>query len=313
LQKVDKVSKVEIIAPATVANLNVGFDSLGLALNSPTERMILRVVEENGVRLILEPNSELPSEAELNVAGKAAISALNMLDKPFGVEIEIYKSIMPGSGIGSSAASAVAAVVGVCELAKLVGKDLSETDRLEAALDGEQIASGFRHSDNIAPALLGGLCLIDPDGVPRKLPVPDGLHIVVLHPQVEIKTSESRAVLPSKVLLRDAIHASAWMGRFVQSCYTNDLEGFSYSLKDLLVGPYRKPLLPAFDKCEKAAKNAGTLGGGISGSGPSSFWIANSKENAVSIAKALEEVMLNESIEYNVHVTTVSNTGAHAV
>ena len=271
------MNQVEIIAPATVANLNVGFDALGLALSSPSERMVLRTFEGKGVRLVLEADSNLPREAELNVAGMAAISALHKLGDPFGVEIEIYKSIMPGSGIGSSAASAVAAVVGVCELAKLIDKDLSEIDRLESALDGEQIASGSRHSDNIAPALFGGLRLIDPEGVSHKLPVPEGLHLVVLHPQVVIKTAESRAVLPSKVLLQDAIHSSAWMGRFVQSCYTNDLEGFSHSLKDLLVGPYRKPLLPAFDKCEQAAINAGALTGGISGSGPSSFWVANSK------------------------------------
>ena len=307
------MNQVEVIAPATVANLNVGFDTLGLALNSPSERMILRTFEGNGVRLILEPDSNLPREAELNVAGKAAISALHKLGGPFGVEIEIYKSIMPGSGIGSSAASAVAAVVGVCELAKLIERDLSEIERLESALDGEQIASGSRHADNIAPALFGGLCLIDPDGVSSKLPVPDGLHLVVLHPQVVIETAKSREVLPSTVLLQDAIHASAWMGRFVQSCYTNDLEGFSTSLKDLLVGPYRKSQLPAFDKCELAAKNAGALTGGISGSGPSSFWVANSKDKANAISKALEVVMTTESVDYNIHVTTVSNIGAHAV
>jgi homoserine kinase len=103
------------------------------------------------------------------------------------------------------------------------------------------------------------------------------------------------------------------MGRFVQSCYTNDLEGFSHSLKDLLVGPYRKPLLPAFDKCEQAAMNAGALTGGISGSGPSSFWVANSKVNADAIAKALEVVMTSESVDCHIHVATVSNLGAHAV
>lgn len=307
------MNQVEIIAPATVANLNVGFDALGLALSSPSERMVLRTFEGKGVRLILEANSNLPREAELNVAGKAAISALHKLGDPFGVEIEIYKSIMPGSGIGSSAASAVAAVVGVCELAKIIDKDLSETERLESALDGEQIASGSRHADNIAPALFGGLRLIDPDGVSRKLPVPDGLHLVVLHPQVVIKTAESRAVLPSQVLLQDAIDTSAWMGRFVQSCYTNDLEGFSHSLKDLLVGPYRKPLLPAFDKCEQAAMNAGALAGGVSGSGPSSFWVTNSKENADAIANALQGVMASESVDCHIYVSTVSNLGAHAV
>ena len=307
------MNQVEIIAPATVANLNVGFDALGLALSSPSERMILRSFEGNGVRLILEKDSNLPSEAELNVAGKAAISTLKRLGDPFGVEIEIYKSIMPGSGIGSSAASAVAAVVGVCELAKFIDMDLSDSERLESALDGEQIASGSRHADNIAPALFGGLCLIDPDGIARQLPVPDDLHLVVLHPQVVIKTSEARDVLPSKVLLKDAIQSSAWMGRFVQSCYKNDLKGFSHSLKDLLVGPYRKPLLPAFDKCEHAAKNAGALSGGISGSGPSSFWVTNSKESADAIASALKVVMTTESMDYNIHVTTVSNIGAHAV
>ncbi|HHZ81185.1 MAG TPA: homoserine kinase [Flavobacteriales bacterium] len=309
------MSQIEVIAPATVANLNVGFDALGLALTSPVEKMILRTTVEKGVKLILEPGSDLPSNPEKNVAGKAAISALEKLGNPFGVEIEIYKSIMPGSGIGSSAASAAAAVVGVSELGKAEGCSivLTKPELLYAALDGEEIASGSRHADNIAPALFGGICLITPEGNYSSLPVPENLHLVVLHPQVEIKTSEAREVLPDTVSLSLAIEAMGWMGRFVQTCYENDIEGFAHSLKDVLVGPHRQPLLPSFVECEKAAYAEGALGGGVSGSGPSSFWVMNSEEIALKVAEALGNVMKGVGVEYNVHVTRVSNQGAHAV
>jgi len=309
------MSQIEVLAPATVANLNVGFDCLGLALSSPVERMILRSTVEKGVKLIMEANSDLPEDPEINVAGKAALSALNFMGNSFGVEIEIYKSILPGSGIGSSAASAAAAAIGVSKLGENIkgGRSLSDAELLEAALDGEEIASGSRHADNIAPALFGGICLISPNGKHSFLPVPDNLHLVILHPQVVIKTSEARAVLPNVVTLAHAIEASGWMGRFVQTCYENDVVGFANSLKDVLIGPYRQPLLPFFKECEAAAYSVGALGGGVSGSGPSSFWIMNSKEIALKVSEALSDVMNKAGVEFNVHVTRVSNKGAHAV
>ena len=190
-------------APATVANLNVGFDALGCALCTPGEFMAFKRLDEYGVHLVNGPGTDLPLDVESNVAGKAAASLLQALDNPFGVEVTVTKSIMPGSGIGSSAASAVAAVVGVDALADA---GMRKEELLPFALDGEAVASGARHADNVAPALMGGLTLIDPDGKVCALPVPLSWHLVVLHPQVVIKTSESRAALPPKVSLTDATH-----------------------------------------------------------------------------------------------------------
>ena len=203
-------------APATVANLNVGFDALGCALKAPGEFMEFRRVSQPGVHLVNGPNTALPLEVEANVAGKAAASLLGALGNPFGVEVTVTKSILPGSGIGSSAASAVAAVVGIDALAEA---GMRRDELLPFALDGEAVASGARHADNVAPALMGGMTLIDPQGKVCPLPVPTSWHLVVLHPQVVIKTAESRAVLPGEVPLSDAVNQAAWLGRFVHDLH----------------------------------------------------------------------------------------------
>ena len=243
--------RCRVWAPATVANLNVGFDALGCALCSPGEFMDFKRLDPPGVHLVNGPGTDLPLDVESNVAGKAAASLLHALGNPFGVEVTVTKSIMPGSGIGSSAASAVAAVVGVDALA---GAGMRKDELLPFALDGEAVASGARHADNVAPALMGGLTLIDPDGKVCALPVPNAWHLVVLHPQVVIKTAESRAALPSQVSLADATHQAAWLGRFVHELHSgNDVEAM-FSLADLLVAPHRGPLMPHWKECQQAAQ-----------------------------------------------------------
>ena len=297
-------------APATVANLNVGFDALGCALKAPGEFMEFRRVSQPGVRLVNGANTALPLEVEANVAGKAAASLLGALGNPFGVEVTVTKSILPGSGIGSSAASAVAAVVGIDALAEA---GMRRDELLPFALDGEAVASGARHADNVAPALMGGMTLIDPQGKVCPLPVPTSWHLVVLHPQVVIKTAESRAVLPDQVPLSDAVNQAAWLGRFVHDLHAgNELEAM-YALEDLLVGPHRGALMPHWDACQTAAKDAGARAGGISGSGPSSFWVCRSAEEASEVAAALQRVMSAQGMDHHLHVTTISTQGAHVV
>ncbi|MDA0728348.1 MAG: homoserine kinase [Bacteroidetes bacterium] len=301
---------LRVWAPATVANLNVGFDALGCALCEPGEWMDFRRVSEPGVHLVNGPGTLLPLEVHQNVAGVAARSLMKALDVSWGVEITVHKSIKPGSGIGSSAASAVAAVVGIDALAE---SGMRKDELLPFALDGEAVASGARHADNVAPALMGGLTLVDPEGRVSALPIPHSWHMVVLHPQVEIKTSASRAVLPVHVTLDEAVKQASWLGKFVHELHVGrELEAM-YCLEDLWVGPHRSPLLPCWDATRSAAMNAGARAGGISGSGPSSFWVCLSASDAQRVAAALSEVMNVAKLSHNLHVTTLSTQGAHVV
>jgi homoserine kinase len=272
--------------------------------------MEFKRVAEPGIHLVNGPGTDLPLEVDANVAGKAAASLLRALGDPFGVEITVTKSILPGSGIGSSAASAVAAVVGVDAL---IEAGMRRDELLPFALDGEEVASGARHADNVAPALLGGMTLIDPSGKVCALPVPSSWHMVILHPQVVIKTSESRAVLPAQVLLSDAVHQAAWLGRLVHDLHAgNELEAM-YALEDLLVGPHRAVLMPHWAECQKAARAAGARAGGISGSGPSSFWVCRNAEAASDVATALAQVMNAHALDHHLHLTQLSTQGAHVV
>lgn len=306
----ERPSRIKVWAPATVANMNVGFDALGCALTTPGEFMEFTRTEGGGVRLVNGPGTELPLEVDQNVAGKAASSLLNALGNPFGVEIVVTKSMLPGSGIGSSSASAVAAVVGVDALAQ---SGMKPEELLPYALDGEEVASGARHADNVAPALFGGLSLIDPTGKVVKLPVPQSWHIVILHPQVAIKTAESRAALPAHVPLALAVNQAAWLGKFVHELHAgNELEAL-YALEDLLVGPHRTPLMPHWEDCKRAALYAGARVGGISGSGPSSFWICRTEEEASSVAEALASTMNGHGMAHELHLTQPSEQGAHVV
>jgi homoserine kinase len=298
-------------APATIANLNVGFDSLGCALTNPGEKMIVRMTDVAGdVRIKSIHGAELDFNADRNIAAVAAKSLLQALDNPCGVELELFKDIKPGSGIGSSAASAAGAVVGVNELLKA---GLGQDELLTFALDGEQIASGARHADNVAPALLGGLVLCPPQGKPIALPVPNDWHLVVLHPQIEVKTADSRGALPLSVSLEAAAKQSSWMGTFVAACYRDDSEQAALALEDLLIAPHRQKLIPHFQHIKQIALKSGALAGGISGSGPSTFWVAKSEEDALAVARSLEDLMILNSVPFQLHQAQIAQKGAHII
>lgn len=305
-----QVEKVCAWAPATIANLNIGFDLLGLALEQPQERMwARRLAEPQRVELVLEPNSTLPQSPLKNVAGRAALSLLQKTQASFGVELSLEKSILPGSGIGSSAASAVAAVVAT---AALLNNTPSKELLLECALDGEELASGSRHSDNVAPALYGGLVLSPPQGQILSLPKPEWT-LVILHPQVEIKTSEARAVLPEVIPLSTCTQSLAWMAQFVNACHLNNAHKAALALQDLFIGPAREPLLPYFNQCKQAALSKGAVAGGISGSGPSSFWVCLNAQTASAVELALQNVMLKSRIEHKTYISQINTRGAYAI
>ena len=303
--------EVTVWAPATVANLNVGFDSLGCALTNPGEKMIVRMTNAKGeVRIRSVHGAALDMSSDRNIAAVAAKSLLHAMGDPCGFELDLYKSIKPGSGIGSSAASAAGAVVAVNEL---LNAGLCREELLPFALDGEQLASGARHSDNVAPALFGGLVLCPPEGMPLSLPVPDGWHLVVLHPQIEVRTADSRGALPEVVPLSDAVKQVGWMGAFVAACFRGDAEQATFALEDLLVAPHRQKLIPHFEEIKQAAFKAGARTGGISGSGPSTFWIAKDSKDAKAGAHALEECMAQMNVPCQLHEAQIAAQGAHII
>ena len=298
---------ISVAAPATVANLTVGFDCLGLALERPLERLDLRRTDTPGVTIKEIIGAELPMDPTKNVSSVAAQSVLKTLGVEWGVELTIHKAVLPGSGIGSSATSAASAAFGVAALA---GAELKPHELLPLALDGEQIASGARHADNVAPALFGGLCLCTPDGRIDHLPAPDW-HLTVVHPQTVIKTAQARAVLPYHVPMKDALHQMAQLGHFVHCCHTGDSMEAAFALQDVLAEPHRIPLQPHYPDVKAAALQAGARAGGISGSGPSSYWISFDAQTAQSVGEAISNVFLLKGLDHHVHVGRIASRGAH--
>ena len=304
--------KVCAWAPATIANFNVGFDALGCALLQPGERIwATRNSNHREVRIVeVRGAANLSLQIEENVAGRAAHSLYKALDPGVGIDLVIEKQIAPGSGIGSSAASAAAAVVAV---SGLLEAELRADELLPFALDGEEMASGARHADNVAPALMGGMVLCPPEGNPRSIPLPEEWTLVVVHPQIEIRTADSRSVLPMHVPLADAVNQARWLGTFVSACHDGDGANALFALADLLVGPHRKTLIPAFDAIEELAYSHDARAGGISGSGPSTFWLGGTDWKAEAFVKSVRQCLLANDTQAQTHITRISKLGAHLI
>lgn len=270
-------------APASVGNVAVGFDVLGLSMSALGDRVRAVRRREPGVaiRSIDGVVRDLPLAAERNTAGMAVLALQRALALPFGVELEIVKGIPLGSGLGGSAASAVAGVVAA---AALVDRPVAMTDLLKYAMQGEAVASGALHVDNIAPSLYGGLVLtvgIDDPHV-KQIPVPDGVRCVVVHPHMMLATREARAILSSSVSLSDVIWQQANLAGFLAGCYTSDLTLIRESLLDVIIEPQRQALIPGFADVKSAALRAGALGCSISGAGPSVFaWALEAQAETV--------------------------------
>jgi homoserine kinase len=250
----------------------------------------------------------LPLEVKKNVAGVAAEAMLFENPSTFGFEIEIHKKIKPGSGIGSSAASAAGAVYGINEL---MGKPLSAHDLIQYAMEGECLASGSPHADNVAPVLLGGFTLVrstKPLDV-IKLPCPSELKAIVLHPKIELKTMHAREILKNNVPLKKAINQWGNLAAFISSLYTEDYDLMSRSLVDEIVEPMRSLLIPEFEEVKKAVMDAGALGFGISGSGPSVYALAKGIKEANSIADAMICNIKKVGIDFEVHKSSINNQG----
>lgn len=305
----DNNKVVKIFCPATIANLSCGFDVLGVCLDRVGDEMEVRATQEKGVVIKAIHGADLPLEAAKNVAGVAAQAMLDALNPDFGVEIVIFKNIKAGSGIGSSAASAAGAVVGINALLE---NPLPRLELIPFAMQGEKLASGAAHADNVAPAILGGFTLIrsyEPLDV-IKLHTPPDLFATVIHPQIELKTSDARSIIKQQVALKKAIQQWGNVGGFVAGLYTENYELIGNSLQDVIVEPLRAMLIPKFDEVKHAALSNGALGCGISGSGPSIYSLCKGESNALRVADAIRAVYAGVGVDFDVHISPVNETGA---
>jgi len=306
------LNEIKIFAPATIANLACGFDVLGVALESVGDEMVIRKCDKKGIFITKIIGQDLPLETENNVAGVAALALCEKLDLDYGFEIEIYKNIKPGSGIGSSAASSAGAVWGINEL---LGKPFSSLELTNFAMEGERLASGNAHADNVAPALFGGFTLVrsyTPLDV-IKLPCPSELYATVIHPQIELKTSDSRKILKPQISVKDGITHWGNVGAFVSGLYTDNYTLIGDSLVDVIAEPQRADLIPLYHELKKEVISIGALGVGISGSGPSIFALSKGKETANKTAKTMKALYENLDIDFDIHISKVNEQGIHQI
>ena len=302
------MNEIKLFCPATIANLSCGFDVLGLCLDNVGDEMVIRKSAQKGIRITKIIGADLPLETENNVSGVAGLALLETINADFGFEIEIYKNIKAGSGIGSSAASSAGAVFGINAL---LGYPYSTKDLVQFAMQGEKLACGNAHADNVAPALLGGFTLVrsySPLDI-IKIESPSELYATVVHPQIELKTSDARSVLKQTVSLKSAIMQWGNVGGLIAGLYTQDYDLIGRSLHDEIVEPLRSVLIPGFDLIKQAALENGALGSGISGSGPSIFALSKGKETAGKIAKAMSAVYEAINLPYEIHVSKVNSEG----
>lgn len=302
------MTEIKLFCPATIANLNCGFDILGLCLDGIGDEMIIRKTVTKGITITKIVGADLPFEADKNVAGVAAMALLNAVDTNCGFEIEIIKKIKAGSGIGSSSASAAGAVFGINAL---LGHPFTKNQLVPFAMKGEALASGSEHADNVAPCLLGGFTLIrgyNPLDV-IQIKSPNNLYAVVLHPHIELKTAAARAVLQPTIALKNAITQTGNLGGLIAGLYTADYELIGRSLQDVIIEPMRKHLIPNFTDVKNAALHNGALGAGISGAGPSIFALCKGQLNAENVAKAMKMSYKQTKIDFDIHVSKINPNG----
>ncbi len=302
---------VTVHAPGTVANLVCGFDILGLALQEPYDVMQLTLTAAPGVTIKNADNFNLPTDPEKNVAGVVLLQALEKIENTVGVEVVIEKHIKPGSGIGSSAASAAGAAVAIAHL--LPGL-FTENDVIQLAMLGEKLASGVKHADNIAPCIKGGITLvksIQPLDI-IAIPAPE-MFVTVVHPQIEVRTSDARQILRQQIFLKDAIKQWGNIAGLVSGFFKNDYDLIARSLEDVIIEPVRSILIPCFDDVKQKSIEAGALGGGISGSGPSIFMLSRDKDTAEKVADVMAAIYTKTQIEHHVYVTAINNNGVKII
>ncbi|MCB0743124.1 MAG: homoserine kinase [Ignavibacteriae bacterium] len=305
------MNKIKVFAPATISNVGCGFDTIGFAIHEPGDIVELSLRNDGIVKIkkITGDGGVLPYDIKKNTASVGILEMLkNYKDKTIGVNIEIRKKMPIGSGLGSSAASSVAAVYG---MNKLLNNYFPENEILNFAIKGESIASGAIHADNVAPSLLGGFVLIrdyNPNDI-IKLPVPQNLYCSVLFPHIVIETKKARKLIKKQIPLKKARKHFGNIGTLVSGLYENDFSKIKRSIEDEISEPARAVLIPNFYDIKNAALNEGAYGCSISGSGPSIFAFAKSKVSAEKIALAMKKITDQANIKSTIYVSKVNSQG----
>lgn len=305
------MKKIKVAVPATVANLVCGFDILGMALNDPCDIMEVELTDEPTVSIKHTDGFNLPEAAEKNVAGVALQALMDDYGKNIGFNVIVNKSIKPGSGLGSSAAGSAGAVAAANHL---LNNHFSNEDLVKFAMNGEKLATGVKHADNVAPCIYGGITLVRsvfPLDI-ISLPAPD-LFVTVVHPQIEVKTADARQILRKEVALKSAIKQWGNIAGLVTGILKNDIPLIGRSLEDVIIEPVRSILIPGFDEVKSKSKEAGALGGGISGSGPSVFMLSENEIIARQVEKIMTDVYSTIGIEYKTYVTTINSNGVKII
>jgi homoserine kinase len=307
------VNKVTAFAPASVANVAIGFDILGFSVDALGDRVTLTRTSTPGVviKSIRGVVMDLPLEAAKNTAGQALLALIKERALPFGFEMQIEKGIPLASGLGGSAASAVAAVVAANAM---IDEPLTRIELLKVAMEGEAVASGSRHADNISPSLFGGLVLTVGIDHPRvkQIPVPEVIYAVIVHPHLQVSTKQARAILSRTVNMSDFVWQTANLAGFISGCYTNDLDLIKASLEDVIIEKQRQVLIPGFNDVRAAAMDKGALGCSISGAGPTVFALCMERD-AVAVRDAMVKEFAKHGTGTDKWIVSVQSGGAHVV
>lgn len=304
-------NSIKVFAPATVANVVCGYDVLGFAVNAPGDEVIMRIKETKGITIskITGDNGKLPLDPAKNTVSASVQHYLNYIGYPdFGLDIELHKKMPIGSGLGSSSASTVA---GLFAVNTLFDNLLSNRDLVPFAMKGEELACGYGHADNVAPALMGGFVLIrsyEPLDI-ISLPFPEDMHAAIVYPEVDVPTKDARQMIRSKVLLKDAVTQWGNVAGLVSGLFMKDYELIGRSMTDVLVEPTRAILIPDFYVLRQLALEAGAIGFGISGSGPSVFALTRDPETAKKITEKLQEHLKGMAISSLSFVSEVNKKG----
>jgi homoserine kinase len=301
---------IKVFAPATVANVTCGFDILGFAVDQPGDEVTLILTSTSKVKItaIFGDGGVLPLDPEKNTCGAVVKMFLSAIESDQGVDIILHKKMPLGSGLGSSAASAVAAVFGIN---KLMGDPMTNQQLLLFAMEGERIACGAAHADNVAPGLFGGFVLIrsyDPLDV-VELPTPSELFATLVHPQIEVKTKDARAILRKQIFFEDSVKQSGNVAGLIAGLLMSDYSLISRSMQDYIVEPARSILIPGFEDVKEASMNLGAIGAGISGSGPSVFALSQRRDTALKIAQKMQELYTDLDIESETYVSGINRQG----
>ncbi|NJN25843.1 MAG: homoserine kinase [Cyclobacteriaceae bacterium] len=305
---------IRVFAPATVANVTCGFDILGFAVDQPGDEITLTKSDTGEVRItnITGDGGALPLDADKNTCSVVIKMFLNDLGLRQGIDIVLDKKMPLGSGLGSSAASSVAAIFAINEL---LGKPRKLEELLPYAMEGERVACGAAHADNVAPGLFGGFVLIrsyDPLDV-VKLKTPDELFATLVHPQIEVKTKDAREILRKQIYFKESVKQSGNVAGLIAGLLTSDFGLISRSMHDHIVEPIRSILIPGYSEVKAAAMEIGALGAGISGSGPSIFALSHNEAIANKIALAMKQIYGGIKVECETYVSRISQTGPRLI